>query len=158
MTVERRDDGYVTPECKLKFWRLEEASGLYELCTHVDTPHTKEILSLNLSVVGSCYTGTTHTSTHMTVGYFVTCFHNLELPKSPHFPSRLPLLLSAITTSKDCTAKIWQCPVEGAAFEEIEEEEEDADIYKEWRMVHKLSHRNGVSQVFILLEFNISKL
>ena len=48
MTVERRDDGFVTPENRLKFWRKQDTE--YTMKTCVDPPHSKITTSLSLGV------------------------------------------------------------------------------------------------------------
>ena len=85
-TVERRDDGYVTPENRLKFWRRQE--GGFTLKTCVDPPHNKQTTSLALG----------HTA-----------------------------CLTAVTTSTDCTVKVWMCGEEGDS----------------WAQGQVLKHRHG---------------
>jgi len=45
-TVERRDDGFVTPESRLKFWNSEE--GTFVLATCIEPPHNKVVTSLTV--------------------------------------------------------------------------------------------------------------
>jgi len=86
VTVERRDDGFVTPENRLKFWRRQETG--YTLKTCVDPPHTKLTTSLSLG-----------------------------LTASP----------TAVTTSTDCTVKVWVC----------------GDDEDKWTEKQVLKHRHG---------------
>jgi len=93
VTVERRDDGFVSPENRLKFWRRKETG--YTMKTCVDPPHTKLTTSLSLG-----------------------------LTASP----------TAVTTSTDCTVKVWVCG-----------DDEDS-----WTQQQVLKHRHGPAYTSVI--------
>ena len=60
ITLERRDDGYVTPECRLKFWGRSNSDTLvYTLHTTIESPHTKYVTSLDLGLAVTQLTAVT---------------------------------------------------------------------------------------------------
>ena len=48
VTVERRNDGYLTPESRLKFWSRGPSENKFTVVTCIDPPHDKVVTSLAL--------------------------------------------------------------------------------------------------------------